>query len=163
MPTAVPSGFVLQPDSVGDTGPSDLEKAIRDDGAADARAVLTHAGFRRGFQRLWVAQGSDDENILFLYQFRDGVGAREYLARSHTTLTTDPKRPSPVPFDVPGIPGAFGLRVQDSTGSSAFIDFTVSSYVAQAVVNGNPGADQSQAAITLAMVQYTRLSSGQSA
>jgi hypothetical protein len=140
-----------------------LEKAVRDDGGADARAVLTRAGFRRGFQRLWVAQGSDDENILFLYEFRDGVGAREYFAHSHATLSTDPKRPSPVPFDVPGIPGAFGLRVQDSTGSSAFIDFTVGRYVAQAVVNGNAATNQSQAAITLAMAEYTRVSSSQSA
>jgi hypothetical protein len=34
--SSVPVGFVAQPDAVGDTGPSDLAKAARDDGQPDA-------------------------------------------------------------------------------------------------------------------------------
>src|ERR671924_63589 len=50
---AVPEGYILQPDQVGDTGPSDLEKAVRDDGEDDAREVLTRTRFVRGYQRMW--------------------------------------------------------------------------------------------------------------
>ena len=39
-------GHSLQPDSVGDTGPSDLNKAADDDGEPGARAVLVKDGFR---------------------------------------------------------------------------------------------------------------------
>jgi hypothetical protein len=118
MPTTVPSGFTLQPDDVGDTGPSDLEKAVRDDGDAGARVVLTHAGFVRGFQRLWAASDSEDENILFLYQFRDTAGAREYLDRSRAMLGSG-GQPAPVAFAVPQIPTAFGFGQHDRTGSTA--------------------------------------------
>src|SRR5437870_871881 len=45
--TKVPAGFVLQPDNVDDTGPSDLAKAIRDDGSPDAGKILRAEGFVR--------------------------------------------------------------------------------------------------------------------
>jgi hypothetical protein len=157
MPDAVPSGFALQPDRVGDTGPSDLAKAVRDDGGSDARAVLTHAGFRRGFQRLWVKQGADDENILFLYQFGDAAGASEYDQRSRGRLTEQTKGPQLTPFDVAGIPGATGVRGADQTGSAAIVLFAKDVYVVQAVANGAPGLDESAAATALAQAQYARL------
>jgi hypothetical protein len=52
--TAGPSGFAQQPDSTGDTGPSDLAKAARDDGKPDATSVLKKDGFVAGYQRLWA-------------------------------------------------------------------------------------------------------------
>src|SRR5207244_8351257 len=64
--TKVPAGFVLQPDNVDDTGPSDLAKAIRDDGSPDAGKILRAEGFVRGYQQLWIdAQGA--QIIVFLY------------------------------------------------------------------------------------------------
>ncbi|HYH49294.1 MAG TPA: hypothetical protein VEG38_07075, partial [Acidimicrobiia bacterium] len=60
--TTVPAEYKIQPNDVGDTGPSDLEKAVRDDGGDDARAVLTRNGFVRGYQRYWSK--SDDEEVV---------------------------------------------------------------------------------------------------
>ena len=67
--TDVPPGYLRQVDSVGDTGPSDLEKAVRDDGEPDARSVLVADGFVAGYQRLW-AKGDDAKIIDFVYEFR---------------------------------------------------------------------------------------------
>jgi hypothetical protein len=153
MPLRVPSGFVLQPDNIGDTGPSDLAKAVRDDGSPDAKRVLTHAGFVRGFQRLWVKSGGQDENILFLYQFATPNGANEYVQYSLRSQA-GPKVQS---FVVPSIPAAHGLKGADQTGSTALILFARGSYVAQAVVNGGANLDQTSLVTTLAMAQYTRL------
>ena len=57
--SSVPVGFVAQPDAVGDTGPSDLAKAARDDGQPDALQALRAEGFVRGYQRLWLDQTRD--------------------------------------------------------------------------------------------------------
>src|SRR5687768_7539691 len=82
---SVPDGYMLQPDEMGDTGPSDLEKAVRDDGEDDARDVLTRTRFVRGYQRMW-SRSEDDEIIAYVYQFADHAGAVEYTNR----LTADP-------------------------------------------------------------------------
>ena len=76
----VPTGFEQQPDAVGDTGPSDLAKAIRDDGNDDAEQVLTDLRFRRGYQRLWQTEDGD-QLIVFLYEFCDPADAAKYLQR----------------------------------------------------------------------------------
>jgi hypothetical protein len=80
----VPAGFVEQPDSVGDTGPSDLAKATRDDhGAPHPRRELTRTRFVRGYQRLWLGPQST-QLIVFIYQFSKPAGAvkyRKYTAR----------------------------------------------------------------------------------
>src|SRR5690349_16272224 len=78
---AVPQGFVVQADSVGQTGPSDLAKAVRDDGGANAQAQLTTDGFVAGYQRLWK---STDGSIIvvYLYQFKTQAGATDYQPRA---------------------------------------------------------------------------------
>ena len=153
MPLRVPSGFILQSDNVGDTGPSDLAKAVRDDGSADARQVLVHAGFVRGFQRLWVKSGGNDENILFLYEFAAPSGANEYLQYSRRSQAGAKVQP----FAVASIPAAYGLKAADKTGSTAAILFARGRYVAQAVANGQARSDQTGVVATLAGAQYTRL------
>ena len=79
--TSVPSGYAQQPDSVGDTGPSDLAKAIRDDGSPDARAVLTQDGFVVGYQRLWRT-ADKREIIVFLFTAKYAASAPIFLAWS---------------------------------------------------------------------------------
>src|SRR5438132_12335493 len=44
----LPAGYIQQPDTVGDTGPSDLAKAARDDGKPDAAGALTADRFLAG-------------------------------------------------------------------------------------------------------------------
>lgn len=68
------TGFAMQPDDVGDTGPVDLAKAIRDDGETDAERVMHENGFRAGYQRLWL-NDAGEELIVFVYEFckEDGV------------------------------------------------------------------------------------------
>ena len=73
-------GFRQQPDEVGDTGPSDLAKAIRDDGEPDAEPTLQGDGFRAGYQRLWV-NDTDEELVLFVYEFCKPDGTRRYAGR----------------------------------------------------------------------------------
>ena len=106
----VPEGFTPEPDSVGDTGPSDLAKAVRDDGSDDAEDTLTELRFRRGYQRLWT-NDAEDELIVFLYEFCDAAGAREYADRSvDEYFGVDPSFES---FEVSGIEGARGFASEE--------------------------------------------------
>ena len=73
--------FAREPDDVGNTGPSDLGKAILDDGAPDAERVLNETGFRAGYQRLWT-NATGDELAVFVYQFCKEDGARRYASRT---------------------------------------------------------------------------------
>src|SRR6478672_4401036 len=63
-----PDGFVAQTAGVYDTGPTDLAKAVKDDGAPNAHKLLRSEGFVRGYQRIW--KGPEHAGIIvFLYQF----------------------------------------------------------------------------------------------
>lgn len=148
----VPEGYERQPDSVGDTGPSDLEKAIRDDTEPDARDVLTDARFVAGYQRLW-AKGEDANIITFLYQFEGPAGAAAYMERTLSGITDADEKATP--FEVPGVPGGRGLRAADDEGAGAVIVFTRGPYLGQIVVAG-PDALTSVPA-DLARRQYDRL------
>jgi hypothetical protein len=110
---SVPEGYILQPDEVGDTGPSDLEKAIRDDGEDDAREVLTRTRFVRGYQRMW-SRSEDDEIIAYVYQFADNAGAVEYTNR----LTADAGAQTPgvtiERFSIGSINGSVGVNGSDA-------------------------------------------------
>jgi hypothetical protein len=161
MLTVVPSGFVLQPDSVGDTGPSNLAKAARDDGRPGAKTALKRAGFVRGFQRLWIKPGATDENILFLYQFRSKAGATVYSQRAHTTFQTGSKGQRPVAFAVMGIPGAFGFEGPlASGGKAAIVVFQQDVHLVLAVANASSGTDETAAVQQLALAQFMRLTAG---
>ena len=153
---AVPEGYMLQPDQVGDTGPADLEKAIRDDGAADARDVLTRTRFVRGYQRMW-SQTEKDEIVTYVYQFADNSGAVEYTQR----VTADASAQSPgvtvSNFPVPDIDGATGVLASDPTFATASVTFAKGPYSVQVVVTG-ANATGLQAMVTaLADEQHSRL------
>jgi hypothetical protein len=101
---AGPVGFVQQADDVGDTGPSDFDKAVSDDGEDDAAESLTESGFLGGYQRYWVRDDEDDL-VAFIYEFCDGAGAQRYLDRS---LEIDDDIEGVQPFTPAGVPGARG-------------------------------------------------------
>lgn len=148
----VPPGYEQQPDRVGDTGPSDLEKAIRDDTRPDAREVLTADRFVAGYQRLWVKQGSS--NIVdFVYEFEAPEGAAHYMERMLEGLTAD--EDDVTAFDVAAVPGARGLRTVDPEDPAAVIVLTRGRFLAQVVVSG-PDAG-TNLAVELARQQYDRL------
>jgi negative regulator of genetic competence, sporulation and motility len=125
---SVPDGYMLQPDEVGDTGPSDLEKAVRDDGEDDARDVLTRTRFVRGYQRQW-SRSEDDEIVSYVYQFADHAGAVEYTNR----LTADPNF------------------------ATSSVTFVKGPYSVQVVVNGSTPTGLETLVSALAEEQYSRL------
>jgi hypothetical protein len=147
---------MLQPDQVGDTGPSDLEKAIDDDGEDDARDVLTRTHFLRGYQRMW-SRSEDDEMIAYVYQFADHAGAVEYTNR----LTADAGAQTPGvsigAFTVPGIDGAVGVNGSDPTFATSSVTFVKGPYSVQMVVNGATPTGLQSLATALAEEQHSRL------
>jgi hypothetical protein len=95
-------GFDLEPDDVGDTGPSDLAKAISDDEQPDAAAVMQELGFRRGYQRYWT-NSAGGGLVVFVYEFCDGLGAVGYGNRVFDFVD------GLTPFEVVGATGARGI------------------------------------------------------
>jgi hypothetical protein len=155
MFAGLPAGYVLQPDNVGDTGPSDLEKAVRDDGDDDARQALTDAGFIAGFQKLWV-QG-DNEIVGFLYRFRDPLGAQLYFKRTVQGLASDPPK-NVHPINVPGVPGVVGFGGSDTDGVASVVAFARGPYTAQLIVDGPLTGPPDEAIIVgLAQEQFNKL------
>jgi hypothetical protein len=170
----VPAGFEQQPDDVGDTGPSDLDKAASDDGDDEdnheGRDVLVANGFVAGYQRLWakgVTTGEDgepnvdeaDEIVDFLYCFKTAEGAAAYMQRS-----VDGNEESVAPedhvttFTVSGIPGSKGW-VGGSTedGYGAVVLFTKGGFMVQLVMSGATTADYRGLVSALTRDQYGRL------
>ncbi len=154
--TSLPPGFAQIDDELVDTGPSDLAKAIRDDGEPDAEQVLTDAGFVSGYQRLWETEDQSGMIIMFLYEFSDPGGAAVYAERA-LQLTEGNTAVTPVEFDVEGIPGAVGRTLSDETGVSSFIVFTSSNYLVQAVVVDSDEAASQDLAQQISVDQFARL------
>jgi hypothetical protein len=161
----VPGGFKLQPDDVADTGPTNLSKAALDDVSCnvgcDARQALVGSGFVDGYQRQWTsvdASGSTiDQDFLYLYQFKTPEGAQQYAQHWQETLLATGQG-APVEGFVPAfIPGAMGIKVSDTLGSTGVAIFAKGPYAVRAVVNGGPGVDQSGPATALASQQYQHL------
>jgi hypothetical protein len=153
---SVPDGYMLQPDQVGDTGPSDIDKASHDDGGNDAHDVLTRTRFVRGYQRMWSRSETDDF-VVYLYQFADHAGAVEYTNR----LTADATAPTPGvtlgTFTVPEINGAVGVNASDSTSANSSVTFVKGPYSVQIVVTGATPTGLRSLATALAEEQYSRL------
>ena len=153
---AVPDGYVRQPDEVGDTGPSNLDKAVNDDGGDDAREVLTRTRFLRGYQRMW-SRSDSEEIVAYVYQFADKAGAVEYTSR----LTADTGAPtdgvSISRFDVPVIDGAVGVNTSDATFATSSVTFVKGPYSVQMVVNSSSPTGLQTLATALAEEQYSRL------
>jgi hypothetical protein len=149
----VPAGYTQEDDSVGDTGPSDLAKAVRDDGSDDAREVLTREGFVAGYQRYWTK--GDDEIIDFIYQFATATGANDYLQRSVQSFGMSDEETTSTAFAVPNIPGAKGFTLKTPDGDSTVVVFARGTYLGQVIVNG---ADATPATVqALAKQQYDNL------
>ncbi len=161
----VPSGYVRQPDDVGQTGPTDLAQAALDDVSPTARRALLVTGFVSGYQRQWTSPDGYTIDQVFLYQFSTPKGAQGYAQHWHDTLLSSnaggPALQSFTPAFLPA--GALGLQAQDKTGSTGVVMFATGNYAVEATVNGgvgavgDPPADQSGPATSLALAQYQRL------
>ena len=153
---AVPEGYMLQPDEVGDTGPSDLEKAVRDDGADDARDVLTRVGFVRGYQRMWKGLESD-EIVSYVYQFSGHAGAAEYTHR--VTAAAEAAAPGVTidTFTLPGIGGAVGVNAAAAASAISSVAFVKGPYSVEVVVSGSSPTGLESLATALAEEQHSRL------
>jgi len=149
----LPAGYIQQPDTVGDTGPSDLAKAARDDGKPDAVGALTADRFLAGYQRLWATADRSKRIIVYLYDFQTSAGASAYEKRSITDDENDPESRA-VPFPVSSIPGATGLASAQRP-TVALVVFARGSYVVQ-VVTSTPTGSRSLAE-QLAAQQYGRI------
>jgi hypothetical protein len=153
----VPGGFVLQPDDVGDTGPSDLAKAVRDDPAPETEQALQDEGFVRGYQRLWIGP-ADAEIIVFVYQFATPAGAEADFDRSKGVLT-DGSLPGATSFAVDGIPAAQSAAAAGSEQdvSAAAVQFHTGVFNVQVVCNGILPQGLQPRASSIAKDQFTRL------
>ena len=148
---AVPAGFTQQADSVGDTGPSDLAKAVKDDGDPGAQAALVQDGFLRGYQRLWATAGGKQEIVVFLYEFHSPTGAMAYGQRM--VAASKANKPVPSAFAVTAIPGAVGLIGGDSSGTTAQIVFAQRNFLVGVVINGDSATGLSALAQQISAAQ----------
>jgi hypothetical protein len=153
---AAPEGYLRQPDEVGDTGPSDIVKASRDDGGSDAQDFLARTGFLRGYQRMWSRSTSDDF-VIYLYQFGNNAGAVEYTNRLTADATAPTSGVTIGRFDLPAISGAVGVNASDPTFANSTVTFVKGPYSVQIVVNGKRPLGLQPLAIALAEEQYSRL------
>jgi hypothetical protein len=142
--TSVPPGYQQAPDSVADTGPSDLDKAASDDGAPDARQVLVSAQFVAGYQRLW--QSGENRIIVAIYRFGSPSGAATYLARTKATNAVPDPGTQLTPFPIAAISGSQGLLATSTDGHDALATFAIHGTEATPSV-----------ASTLSLEQYQRL------
>jgi hypothetical protein len=155
--TKVPAAFVEQPRDAYDTGPSDLAKAIRDDGAPDAGKALRAEGFVRGYQRIWIGP-EHAQIIVFIYQFESSSGARQDFAR--VTRGFDSKPPAGIhKFSMPGLPKdrALGWAGGDKTGAAALVYFTSGVFNVEINCNGPRLPGLQARATALAETQLRRL------
>jgi hypothetical protein len=155
--SVAPAGFTLQPDDVGDTGPSDLAKAVRDDGSPGVEQTLRKEGFVRGYQRLWVGPG-EAEIIVFVYQFETAAGAEANFQRAKPGLLTDAP-PGAKPVDESGLPVGHTASIAGSTAdlSAATVIFATGIFNVQIVTNGPVLADVQTRAAATAKDQFSRL------
>lgn len=114
--TDPPAGYSQQPDSVGDTGPSDLAKAIRDDGEADAKQALISEGFVRGYQRMWATASGSDQIVVFLYQFASAAGATGSYGR--WVSLESPSGSDTTIFTPTGLPKGYSVGLSGTSGGS---------------------------------------------
>jgi hypothetical protein len=150
---SLPAGYQQAADNVGQTGPSDLNKAVSDDGQPDARQALTADGFVAGYQRLWTS--ANNQIVDHLYQFTSPSGAAAYGQRQLASAASPSPGNQVTPFAVPSVPGAHGFTSTGTDGLADVVQFSKGPFLAQVVVHG-PNASP-QAATALAQEQYRRL------
>ena len=155
--TEVAPGYAVQPDHVGDTGPSDLEKAVRDQGGTEAdRAFLVDHGYRRGYQRLWT---DDDANpvVVFLYEFDDEEGATAEAALVPKVITSS-ETPEPS-FVIDDIKGSAGFMLEEPAAPGCIVLLTKGGFVVQVYVGLEDEPAARSIAEDVARKQYDRLPS----
>lgn len=153
----VPSGFVLQPEARTDTGPTDFDKAVRDDVSANGETALRNAGFVDGYQRTWTSVGGLDRNTVLLYRFRTPQGAAGYVDHWLAALTASGSGVTPRAFDPPLIAGGVGVAANSAGATTAVVVASRGNYAVQAVVEGASGTNQENSAAALAGAQLARL------
>jgi hypothetical protein len=151
--TALPAGFQQAPDTAGGTGPTDLAKAARDDGHADATQVLTGDGFVMGYERAWTSGRSDIIEGLFL--FKSPAGADSWRARDLIEDVNPPAGDRVSPFIPAGIPGGAGLTLTGKDGPAAVLVFAKGDFQVHLEAEGAAATPQTLTA--LAQQQYSRL------
>ena len=124
--------FIVQPDEAFDTGPSDLAKAVADDGGDDASEVLMSLGFRRGYQRIWT-DDLENQVIVFVYEFCDAAGASAYVDRA---IELRKSQAGARPVSVPLLEDGSGYVFGDGDYLGASVDVAVGPYVVTALANG---------------------------
>jgi hypothetical protein len=136
LPTTVPDGFVQEDDDVGDTGPSDLEKAVRDDASDGAQEALVAEGFVRGYQRLWT-NPEGDELIDFVYQFDTPEGAAADWSRQKANVEAEPTE-GVNPYTPSGLDPQSSYAYAGTNGGSSFaiVATTKGVYHVQVVASG---------------------------
>ena len=152
-----PAGFVRQAEGVGDTGPSDLAKAARDEESADAEKLLRSEQFVRGYQRLWIGPGHE-QLIVFVYQFGSPAGVRHFFTRQTKDLATKPLRGA-YKFAVPFLPTAqaVGIAGANKDAAAAVIRLRSGVFVVQVICNGSTSSGLQARALAVAEDQYRRL------
>lgn len=153
MLTTTLPGYGRQPDGFGDAGPVDIEKAVRDDGAKDARGVLTSLGFVGGYSRLWAKEGHT--LVDSVYQFGSADGATAYGRRA---IASGPKVGAGLTvteFTPTGMSSAKGFVIADGDDSAVILLFTRGAYTGQIFMNG--GDASAANATKVAKAQYNKL------
>ena len=138
-------------------GPSDLDKAVRDDGGPDAGEELTTDRFLVGYQRLFTTPAKDRFVIIFVYQFADATGANTYIqsavkrelapqdgADGHSVLCAGHRRRN-------------GRRRQVQRHPFHEVAFVKGSHGVMVVTNDEHGDTAKPNAVELAAQQYARL------
>jgi len=147
---------VQQSDAVDETGPTDLAKAAREEGAAD-ESVLRAEGFVRGFRRLWI--GPEHAQILVsVYQFETPAGAQKNFERFKRASEQKPP-PGAHTFSLPFLGptqavGFAGTAQGDSAAAAVYVNGV---FGVQVICNGPRLPELQHRAIAVAKAQFLAL------
>ncbi len=151
-------GYEIQPDSVGDTGPSDLDKTVDDTGGGnEIRTQLTVDDFVVGYQRYFAKSSGDRDIVVFAYQFGDPAGAKNFVA-TIIEIALEPKGGvTPKPLSAPDIPDAKGFQQTSDGVMSQTVMYAKGDYVAMVMTNAPEGDSSSSTVLDIAKQQYDLL------
>jgi hypothetical protein len=149
-------GFELQPDDVGDTGPSDLAKAQRDDGTKAGADLLVENGFRLGYQKLFV-NDAGDQIIIFAYEFRTAAGATAHCKADARRTESQMGGNMTDDVAVPGVPTDFAKAGTEDGFTATIIQFATGPYCVRIIGNGEARPAFTTPAPEVAQQQYQRL------
>jgi hypothetical protein len=151
-------GYQLQPDNVGDTGPSDLAKAKRDDGTKEGAAQLEENGFELGYQELFVNK-EQDQVIVFVYQFETEDGAKKSCDYNVSVDRKSEDATTVTPITVPGVPTLYAASADSSAQgfSATLVEFVAGRTCARIIGIGKTRAGFTTPAPDVAARQYALL------